>query len=191
MTRKGTERSGVGKANESGTAREKSNGSRARANEGGRRRHGRAGRRARGGGQRGSGLALFFGEGGAREQGEEKQGAASCGSWWTGHDGDDGDRAWGSCVRDRARDGAQRRGRGRSRRWAPLAARGRRGRREKGEMGFARARVRGAPAGPWAGLGWRDRWAAAGEAGWVGPCGEEMARGLAGLTSLFSLLYFL
>ena len=129
------EGSGHGKANESGTTREKSNGSRARVNQGGRRRHGRAGRRARGGGQRGSGLALFFGEGGAREQGEEKQGAASCGSWWTGHDGDDGDRAWGSCVRDRARDGAQRRGRGRSRRWDPLAARGRRGRRE-GEMGI-------------------------------------------------------
>ena len=46
-------------------------------------------------------------------------------------------------------------------------------------------------AGPWAGLGRRVRWAAAGEAGWVGPSGEEMARGLAGLTSLFSLLYFL
>ena len=46
-------------------------------------------------------------------------------------------------------------------------------------------------AGPWAGLGRRVRWAAAGEAGWVGPSGEEMARGLAGLISLFSLLYFL
>ena len=53
------------------------------------------------------------------------------------------------------------------------------------------ARVRGAPAVPWPGLGWRDRWAAAGEAGWVGPSGEEMARVLAGLTSRFSLLYFL
>ena len=44
-------------------------------------------------------------------------------------------------------------------------------------------------AGPWAGLGRRVRWAAAGEAVWVGPSGEEMARGLAGFTSLFSLSY--
>ena len=68
----------------------------------------------------------------------------------------------------------------------------RRGEREEGwiereEVGLG---LEGS-AGPWAGLGWRVRWAAAGEAGWVGPCGEEMARGLAGLTSLFSLLYFL
>ena len=46
--------------------------------------------------------------------------------------------------------------------------------------------------GEWFGLGLRGKVGAAGPwAGWVGPCGEEMARGLAGLTSLFSLLYFL
>ena len=52
-----------------------------------------------------------------------------------------------------------------------------------------RARVRGGRG--WACLDSGQRLAAAGEAGWVGPSGEEMARGLAGLTSLFSLLYFL
>ena len=56
-------------------------------------------------------------------------------------------------------------------------------RRDRGD----RARVRGGRG--WACLDSGLRLAAAGEAGWVGPSGEEMARGLAGLTSLFSLSY--